>query len=296
MTFPHTSTAMSAPPDGPGWPTIPAMTSAATRFGEGLAVVDGDTRLTYTQLVGAARTFAAALAASGVRPGDRVAIWCFNSARWIVAALGIWEAGATLVPINTRFKGVESADILLRSRACVLVTTTDFLDTDYVALLAGSGTDLTDLATVVVAYGQAAPGAVDWPDFLDRAQAATHQEVKRRAAALRPEDPSDILFTSGTTGSPKGVVQTHSRTLCVSTDWLRMAELTPDDRYLMVNPYFHMFGLKSGILAAVGSGATMFPQAVFDVQRVLEIIQRRATGPGRGCSAGPGGRVGLAAV
>src|SRR4051794_20661904 len=111
---------MSAPPDGPLWPTIPAMTGAAARFGGGLAVVDGDTRLTYAQLVAAARTFAAALVASGVQPADRVAIWCFNSARWIVAALGIWEAGATLVPINTRFKGMEAADILVRSRARVL--------------------------------------------------------------------------------------------------------------------------------------------------------------------------------
>jgi acyl-CoA synthetase (AMP-forming)/AMP-acid ligase II len=211
-----------------------------------------------------------------VQPADRVAIWCFNSARWIVAALGIWEAGATLVPINTRFKGMEAADILVRSRACILVTTTDFLDTDYVAMLAGSGTDLPDLKTIVVAGGPPSPGAVDWPDFLGRAEAVAREEVKRRAAAVRPEDPSDILFTSGTTGSAKGVVQTHSRTLCVSTDWLRMAELTPDDRYLMVNPYFHMFGLKSGILASVGSGATMFPQAVFDVRQVLETIQREA--------------------
>jgi acyl-CoA synthetase (AMP-forming)/AMP-acid ligase II len=264
---------MARPSDPAGWPTIPALTAAATRFGDRLAVVDGETRLTYGELVEAARTFGAALVESGVRPGDRVAIWCFNSARWIVAVLGIWEAGATLVPINTRFKGVEASEILARSHARVLVTVTDFLGTDYVALVKGSGVDLPALDTIVVAHGPAPEGAADWQAFLARPDAAARAETGRRAAATGPEDPSDILFTSGTTGTPKGVVQTHNRTLCVSTDWLEMAALTPDDRYLMVNPYFHMFGLKSGILASVGSGATMFPHAVFEVRRVLETVE-----------------------
>jgi acyl-CoA synthetase (AMP-forming)/AMP-acid ligase II len=98
--------------------------------------------------------------------------------------------------------------------------------------------------------------------------------VDRRCSALGPDDPSDILFTSGTTGSPKGVVQTHRRTLRVATDWVEMTGLRVGDRYLMVNPYFHMFGLKAGILASVASGATMLPEAVFDVDRMLERIDR----------------------
>src|SRR4029078_13305825 len=92
---------------------------------------------------------------------------------------------------------------------------------------------------------------------------------ERRSAALGPDDPSDILFTSGTTGKPKGVVQTHGRTLVIGTDWVAMTGLTSDDRYLMVNPYFHMFGLKAGILASVAAGATMLPEATFDVDRAL---------------------------
>src|SRR6202035_2998611 len=81
------------------------------------------------------------------------------------------------------------------------------------------------------------------------------------------------LFTSGTTGVPKGVVQTHARTLRVATDWVAMTGLTAGDRYLMVNPYFHMFGLKAGILASVAAGATMLPEAVFDVDRVLQQVE-----------------------
>lgn len=258
---------------GHQWPTIPAMVAAAERFRAHVAVVDGDTRLTYEELVEAARTFAAALVASGVEPGDRVAVWCCNCAEWIVAALGSWEAGATLVPINTRFKGAEAADILSRSRASVLVTVTDFLATDYVALLEAARRELPALGTVVVAHGAAPARTVGWREFTDRADTGARAEVARRSGTVRPEDPSDILFTSGTTGVPKGVVQTHSRTLCVATDWMAMAGLTPDDRYLMVNPYFHMFGLKAGILPSVGAGTTMFPHAVFDVPRVLGTVE-----------------------
>jgi acyl-CoA synthetase (AMP-forming)/AMP-acid ligase II len=249
------------------------MTAAAEGFGDHLAVIDGDTRLTYGQLVDHARTFGAALVASGIEQGDRVAIWCFNCTEWIIAALGLWEIGATLVPINTRFKGGEAGDILRRSRARALVTVTDFLGTDYVAMLAGSGLDLPSLDTVVVARGTPPTSALSWDEFLSRASAGARHEVERRSRDVGSEDPADILFTSGTTGLPKGVVQTHGRTLCVSTDWIQMAELSPDDRYLMVNPYFHMFGLKSGILASVGAGACMFPEAVFDVERVLQAVE-----------------------
>jgi HIP---CoA ligase len=253
-----------------GWDTIPAMTiAAADQHGDRLALVDGDTRLTYADLLTEARTFGAALVASGVQPGDRVAIWAYNSAEWVVALLGLFHTGAVLVPVNTRFKGGEAADILSRSRANVLVTVTDFLGTDYVALLGDAGVELPDLHTIVVARGPAPAHTTAWAAFMARATDEGRAEVDRRAARCRPDDPSDILFTSGTTGKPKGVVQTHRRTLLVATDWVAMTGLSAGDRYLMVNPYFHMFGLKAGILASVAAGATMLPEAVFDVDRVL---------------------------
>jgi acyl-CoA synthetase (AMP-forming)/AMP-acid ligase II len=257
-------------PAGEGWASIPAMTAgAAERFGDRTAVVDGDLQLSYAALFDRSRTFAAALVASGVGRGDRVAIWCFNCAEWIVAVLGTFQAGAVLVPVNTRFKGNEAADLLARSHVRALVTVTDFLDTDYVALLEATGVELPDLDTVVIARGPARGDAVDWTTFLARADDAALANVDERRAALGPEDPSDILFTSGTTGVPKGVVMTHGRTLGVATDWVAMTGLSADDTYLMVNPYFHMFGLKAGILASVAAGATMLPEPVFDVDRVL---------------------------
>ncbi len=255
--------------------TIPAITAAAVeRFAERTAVEDGTNRLTYAELAEEARTFGAALVASGIEPGDRVAIWAFNCAEWVVALLGLAQAGAVLVPVNTRFKGGEAADILDRSRARLLVTVTDFLGTDYVAMLRATGAELPELGTIVVARGPVPDGAVSWEGFMGSVTASNRVRVDRRSSRVGPDDPSDILFTSGTTGVPKGVVMTHGRTLRVATDWVAMTGLGADDRYLMVNPFFHMFGLKAGILACVASGATMLPEAVFDVDRILERVDQ----------------------
>ncbi len=259
---------MSGPGGAPA--SIPALLAATVeQVGDRPAVVDGDVQLTYAELAERSSGFAAALVAAGIETGDRVAIWSYNSAEWVVAVLGLFQAGAVLVPVNTRFKGHEAAVPLVRSGAKALVTVTDFLGTDYVAMLAATGVALPDLQTTVVARGDAPDGTVDWAGFLAGATDDARAEVARRARGLGPADRSDILFTSGTTGVPKGVVMTHGRTLGVATDWVAMTGLTADDRYLMVNPYFHMFGLKAGILACVAAGATMYPEPVFDADRAL---------------------------
>src|SRR5437879_4855274 len=143
-------------------------------------------------------------------------------------------------------------------------------DTPIPAML--DGLDLPDLETTVAARTDA------WDEFLSRARPSDLEELDRRAAAVAPDDPADILFTSGTTGVPKGVVMPHERTLGVATDWVRMTGLDCGDRYLMVNPYFHQFGLKAGILACLASGATMLPESVFDVDRALaRVAEERVT-------------------
>jgi len=238
--------------------------------GDRVAVVSRGERITYAELGERAHRFAAGLVAAGIGVGDRVAIWAPNSAEWVVSVLGLFRAGAVLVPVNTRFKGAEAADILGRSHARALVTVTDFLDANPLDLLAGA--DLPDLATTIVLAGPVPEGALAYDAVLAAGSTDDRSEVGRRVAALTGDDPSDILFTSGTTGKPKGVVQTQARTLLVASDWTVMTGLAAGDRYLMVNPYFHMFGLKAGILASVLAGATMYPEPVFDVDRVLRTV------------------------
>ena len=177
------------------------------------------------------------------------------------------------MPVNTRFKGAEAVDILARSQARVLVTVTDFLGTDYVAMLEGHG-----CRTLLPRHcrGGPRPGCPSHRVVGRLPRPGHDQRLDTRPTGAPPplsaDDPSDILFTSGTTGVPKGVVQTQGRTLAVATDWAVMTGLTAGDRYLMVNPYFHMFGLKAGILASVAAGATMLPEPVFDVDRVLSRV------------------------
>ena len=256
------------------WPSIPAMVrDAARRDAEGAAIVSGTERVTYAELVARVGTAARALMASGVEPGDRVAVWAPNSPEWIVAALGVTTAGGVLVPLNTRFKGAEAAYVLARSGARVLFTVRGFLDTDYPALLRGTGVALPALEHTVVLSGDT-HDARSWAEFLACAESVSEAALDARVAVIRPEDPSDVVFTSGTTGSPKGVVMTHGQTLRAYLDWCDWADLRPRDRYLIVNPFFHIFGYKAGCLASLMRGATIFPVPVFDPGVVLELVER----------------------
>jgi HIP---CoA ligase len=238
--------------------TIPALVqSAATEYGAAEAVADGTRRVSFTELADLARRAAADCIRRGVHAGDLVAIWAPNTLDWVVAALGALTAGAALVPLNTRYKAGEAAWILDRSRAVVTYCSPPFLGNDYPAMLAGrAGTVVLDESLwCEVSAGEAA-------------------EIDRRLAELTPGDTGDVIFTSGTTGRPKGVVTTQAQSLRVFDTWAEVVGLRAGDRYLVVNPFFHTFGYKAGILACLLRGATIVPQPVFDVAATLDLLER----------------------
>ena len=252
--------------------TIPAVLARAVeRFGDREALVGERERLTYSDLSVAASRIARALIASGIEPGDRVAIWGPNSSEWAIAALGIYTAGAVLVPLNTRFKAAETAYILERADVRILFTVTDFLATNYVELLQAVDRP-SSLQEIVVLRGAPTGGTVSWEEFGARVDLSTDADVIARGEALHGDDLSDVLFTSGTTGKPKGAMLTHSAGIRAYTAWSNVVGLREGDRYLIVNPFFHSFGLKSGILASILTGATMVPHAVFDVETVMQSV------------------------
>jgi acyl-CoA synthetase (AMP-forming)/AMP-acid ligase II len=258
------------------WRSIPELVHrAARRYAATEAVVEGRNRVTYGELGTRVERAAAACVANDVRPGDRVAVWAPNSLDWMVSALGAVSAGAVLVPLNTRFKGAEAADVLRRSGARLLFITGTFLGTSYVASLrraVAEGPGLPDLEQVVVLSDDAPADYRTWKDFLASGDAVGEAEVRARADAVAPDWPSDIVFTSGTTGRPKGAVITHEQTLRAYDVWCELAGLRHGDRYLIVNPFFHTFGYKAGVIACLMRGATMIPQPVFDVDTVLANI------------------------
>ncbi len=257
------------------WSSIPAMAlDSAARFGTAEAVVQGDTRVSFVELSERFRRAGAAMIAAGIEPGDRVAIWAPNSIEWEVAAIGLQAAGAALVPINTRFKGEEASYILERSGAKLLCTVTGFLDIDPVGMLARADRELPELESIVILGGETPEGCTSWADFVAAGQHVADAQVDERVASIGPDDTCDILFTSGTTGRPKGVIMRHGQTLQFSAGWCVFAGLRAGDRYLVVNPYFHMFGYKSGWMACLIAGATVLPAPVFDVDAVLALVER----------------------
>ena len=250
--------------------TIPALArAAADRFGDANAVEDGAVTLSFRALWSAALRASRAFLAAGVEPGDRVAIWAPNSWEWIAAALGLQAAGGVLVPINTRWKGGEAGYVLRKCRARLLCTVDEFLGIRYPELIAEE--DLPALEAVVCLRGES-EGTLAWQDFLARGDAVPEARALARAESVSPDALSDLLFTSGTTGRPKGVMTSHAQNLRAFAAWSEVVGLREGDRYLVVNPFFHSFGYKAGWLASLMRGATVLPHAVFDVPAVLERV------------------------
>ena len=300
-------------------PTIPAaLARAAQAYGEALAVAEpGAPRLSYRDLHEQAALVSRALIASGVAAGDRVAVWSPNTRHWVLAALGALAAGATIVPVSTRFTGPEALDVISRSRARALFVAGWFLGTDRLAALravapggeappvvsgdnpapgplgalrlvvripvearpyGNGGTAANRGSSGAVGEDEEEPGGwaaaeLDWDEMAERAAGVPAAEAAARAATVAPDDISDILFTSGTTGRSKGAMSTHRQALSVARAWAECGGLTAADRYLVVNPFSHSFGYKAGILACLVSGAALVPQPVFDAGQAMGLIE-----------------------
>jgi acyl-CoA synthetase (AMP-forming)/AMP-acid ligase II len=252
--------------------TIPrTLRRAAERFGAALALDDEGVRMSFVELAEAVEGAGRAFIAAGLARGDRAAIWAPNLWEWLVAALGIQCVGGVLVGLNTRYKPPEAGYILRKSRARVLCTMGEFLGTSYADSLAGE--ELPDLERVVVFRGAARRGE-RWQDFVASGARVSPAEARSRAAAVAPDDLSDLGFTSGTTGNPKGVMTAHGQNLKVFDTWSRGVGVREGDRYLIVGPFFHTFGYKAGWLACLIRGAAAIPQQVFDAGKVMERIAR----------------------
>jgi len=272
---------MDSPPIGiqgvdgfePSAGTIAHLVRIAPReFADHRAITDGDTSLTYRQLGEHLDQAARALIASGVEPGDRVGVWAPNCWQWVVAGLAISRAGAVLVPINTRFKGNESAYVLRTAGVRMLFVADGFLGTDYSGSLTEEELPELELIVDLVAAGK--PGTVGFDDFLDRGQTVDPSEIDERTDAVRPDDIAVIMFTSGTTGHPKGVQVRGGAILRAFYHYGQTMGVQVGDPYLLVNPYFHAFGYNSGIVVCLLFGARNLPVPVYDATNVLETIQR----------------------
>jgi acyl-CoA synthetase (AMP-forming)/AMP-acid ligase II len=267
--------------------TLPALIEqSAARFENHLAIVDGPTRLSFRGLSDLVNRVGDALVANGLEPGDRVSIWSPNTFHWVVAALGVQRAGATLIPLNTRYTATEAIDVLRRSSVRILLVPDRFLGRDFLEELRQSSengasadllvTDLPDLKLVVQIPIEGSPPAAPMPAITTWAELIGdgdgHPETAR--PAITGDSFSDILFTSGTTGRPKGAISTHRQTIAVAASWAECAEVTERDVYLIINPFFHSFGYKAGWVVSLLRGATIIPALTFDLDSTLETVAR----------------------
>ena len=249
--------------------TIPEVVrGAAERFADHEALVDGARRWTFRQLLDDVEAVARGFLATGLEHGDRVAIWAPNSAEWMLAALGAQWVGGVVVPLNTRFKGPEAAYVIEKSGARLLFTVHGFLGIPYVEEI---GRAMAHPPSTILIEGAANDGR-PWADFVAAGRDISESELAARMSQVSDADLSDIIFTSGTTGHPKGVMSRHDQTCEVFRTWSDVVGLTADDRYLIVNPFFHTFGYKAGFLACLLTGATAIPEPIFDVPRVLQRV------------------------
>lgn len=238
--------------------TLPAaLRAAATTFGDSTAYVEGERRLSFAELHDAVRGVAGGYVTRSLQPGERVVVWAPNSIDWVLAALAVSYAGGVLVPANSRYTGHEVADLVERTDARLVLVEDGFLGRSQIAELSAAGVE----ARRIISMENLARLAVDHPD------------VEARADAVQPDDVADILFTSGTTGRSKGVMSAHRQTLGVAEAWGHVGGLTAEDRYLAVNPFFHSFGYKAGIVVGLLTGAALYPMPTFDIESLMDLVQ-----------------------
>jgi HIP---CoA ligase len=286
MAAPHVDPPASGPAAGAATPrTVPALlAAAAAQFADLEALVDGTERWTFRELADEVRRCVAAMIASGVEPGDRVSVWAANGRRFVVAALAAVSAGAVLVPVSTRFKGDEAAWILRKSGTSLLLVDDGFLGNDYLGMLRAAAPPeqaamaglpvpgLPALRAIVTLGERAAAEATAFEDFIQRGNGVPSGLVTARLDAVGEDDVADMFFTSGTTGRPKGAMTSHAQNVRVYEAWSGGVGLRRGDRYLLVNPLFHTFGYKAGLLACLIRGATLVLLPVFDAERALALI------------------------
>ena len=268
---------------------------AAQRFGAAEALVYDDQRFNFVEVAAGIDDAAKRLIAAGVGVGDHVALWLNNQPEWIFIAFAVHKIGAVLVPVNTRFRDRDLAYVLRQSDSAVLITHDVSGPIDYagmvgqaVALPAG-GSQVEDenfpTFRQVIVLGEAEPaGTVNWRNLAALGAEISDGALNQRSAAVDPDAPVIIMYTSGTTGFPKGVVHSHKLIRNVEERAWRMA-INRNDVILNYLPLFHTFGYSEGALVSLVSGAKQVLTRTFDPDESLDLVAREGVSIAHGFEA-----------
>ena len=248
------------------------------------AYIDPDSRETWQSLARKVDVTAAALWKSGIRKGDHVAVMLGNSVQWLQTFFACARIGAVTVPVNTRFKTEELAFCLKQAQVKAIVLTEQFLGIDFSGLLTEvepalatqlPGDNVPGLKAALMFETQALPaGAVDFDRLIAE---VTDDDVNTCYAQCGQVDPGDTLliqYTSGTTSFPKGVMLSHDNMLSDAYAVSLRMDISSDDRYFSIRPFFHVAGSTLSVLVSLTTGCCLLTLPRFDVAQALSLLER----------------------
>ncbi|WP_103384865.1 AMP-binding protein, partial [Pseudonocardia dioxanivorans] len=230
-------------------------------------------RWTYAQLREDVDVVAMGLLRAGLGKGDRVGIWAPNMAEWTLVQYATAKIGAILVNINPAYRTHELEYVLNQAGIRMLVSAEKFKTSDYVGMIEKVRGNCPALEQVVII------GGPEWDALVESGRGGDREELARLQAALSPDDPINIQYTSGTTGFPKGATLSHHNILNNGYFVGRLCGYTSEDRVCIPVPFYHCFGMVMGNLGCTTNGSTMvIPAQGFDPEATLRAVaQERCT-------------------
>jgi fatty-acyl-CoA synthase len=234
-------------------------------------------RWTYAELGERARRVGKALIASGIEPGERFGIWATNLPEWLELQFGAAYAGAVIVPMNPLYRANEVEFVLAKARAAACFVLPEDRGASLWEIAAKAAAGIDDVR-LLVPLGEARDGSPSWEEWLASGDAVDEDKLERRRQAVRSENTSQIQFTSGTTGFPKGAELSHWGIVNNARIFAHKATLRENGKHSNPMPYFHCGGCVMATLGSVYRGMTQLPAIKFEPGRINRTIEEeRAT-------------------
>ena len=245
---------------------------AAKRWPDRTAIYWRDKEITFKELDELSEGFAKGIVARGIQKGDRVGLWMHNHPEWIVAWFGISKAGAVIVPLDYWYKPGEVEYILRHSGARALVISEALLNVDFPTMIEGIKGKLRGLQFVVCLGTLQREWLTSWEELAEEGKDISNEEMNEIAKEIGEHDMEFILYTSGTTGMPKGVVLSHYNMIRNAWDVGSQLNAMEKDNILVPIPFSHSFGNTLVLTLSVLRGAAQTPMLNYEPKKALEMI------------------------
>lgn len=271
------------------------LNEVASKFPDHEALVDisKGVRFSYREFLSVVNRMAKGFLKLGIKKGEHVALWAPNCWEWIVAEFAIAKIGAVLVSVDTNYQTQQLEYLLRQSDSRSLIMTEGLMGSEYIEIIRElcpevensnpgqlNSRNLPELKHLILISERSYPGMFRWSDVLGMGMEVSDHELTEQQISSQYDDVVTLLYTSGTTGAPKGVMSPHFGIINTSIASAEIQKLTEKDRLCLSVPLSHMFGCVCIALAGISKGTTLvIPGETFDPQKVLEAIEKeRCTG------------------